>query len=125
MDDYEVGYKKPPKKHQFKPGTSGNHKGRIKGHRNIKNDLMEELSQSIIITENGKKKKLSKQQVFIKQLCTKAMGGDANSGRLLATLILKYLGDEPDSNGDGENILPLEDRELLDHVFKNVRKNHE
>ncbi|MHC4117020.1 MAG: DUF5681 domain-containing protein [Planctomycetota bacterium] len=26
-EDYEVGYKKPPKEHQFKPGQSGNPKG--------------------------------------------------------------------------------------------------
>ena len=28
--DYEVGYKKPPKEYQFKPGVSGNPKGRPK-----------------------------------------------------------------------------------------------
>ena len=28
--DYEVGYGKPPKKHQFKPGQSGNRQGRKK-----------------------------------------------------------------------------------------------
>lgn len=27
-DDYEVGYKKPPKHGQFKPGQSGNRSGR-------------------------------------------------------------------------------------------------
>ena len=26
--DYEVGYKRPPKEHQFKKGVSGNPKGR-------------------------------------------------------------------------------------------------
>ena len=29
-DDYEVGYKKPPKKHQFRKGKSGNPNGRPK-----------------------------------------------------------------------------------------------
>jgi hypothetical protein len=28
MDDDEVGFGKPPKKHQWKPGQSGNPKGR-------------------------------------------------------------------------------------------------
>ena len=31
---YEVGYGKPPKSTQFKPGRSGNPKGRTKGSRN-------------------------------------------------------------------------------------------
>jgi hypothetical protein len=28
--EYEIGYKKPPRKNQFKPGQSGNPKGRPK-----------------------------------------------------------------------------------------------
>jgi len=30
MSDYEVGYKKPPRHSQFKPGNRGNPKGRGK-----------------------------------------------------------------------------------------------
>nr|WP_306262013.1 DUF5681 domain-containing protein [Pararhizobium sp. IMCC21322] len=32
--DYEVGYAKPPQSSRFKPGMSGNPKGRPKGARN-------------------------------------------------------------------------------------------
>ena len=34
MSDHKVGYGKPPKAHQWRPGQSGNPKGRPKGSRN-------------------------------------------------------------------------------------------
>ena len=41
--DYDVGYKKPPKHGRFRKGRSGNAKGRPKGGKNLKTELMEEL----------------------------------------------------------------------------------
>ena len=42
-----VGYKRPPKHTQFKPGQSGNPRGRGKNTRNFKTDLVEELREQI------------------------------------------------------------------------------
>ena len=50
--DYEVGYRKPPKHTRFKPGQSGNLRGRPKGTKNLKTDLMEELGEKILIRGN-------------------------------------------------------------------------
>ena len=41
--DYEVGYGKPPEHTRFQPGRSGNPRGRPKGTKNLKTDLVEEL----------------------------------------------------------------------------------
>ena len=45
--DESVGYGRPPRAHQFKPGQSGNPKGRPKGSKNESTILREILQQKI------------------------------------------------------------------------------
>lgn len=82
-DDDEMGYGKPPKRHQFKPGQSGNSAGRKKGARGLKTDLRAELNAKLAVTENGKTKKLRKQQVMLKALFAKALKGDVRAIELI------------------------------------------
>ena len=48
---YEVGYGKPPEATRFKPGVSGNPKGRPKGTKNRRPALHEERLKDIILDE--------------------------------------------------------------------------
>ena len=48
---YEVGYGKPPKETRFKPGVSGNPKGRPKGAKNRRPALHEERLKEIVLDE--------------------------------------------------------------------------
>ena len=48
---YEVGYGKPPTGSQFKPGRSGNPKGRARGAKNRLPSLSEERLKSIVLEE--------------------------------------------------------------------------
>ncbi len=78
---YEVGYGKPPKSTQFKPGQSGNPKGRTKGSRNgIYTYIQRELNSSITLTDGSK---ITKEQGFARQLTNKALRGDIQSQKLL------------------------------------------
>jgi uncharacterized protein DUF5681 len=90
-DDYAVGYGRPPKHTRFKPGHSGNPKGRPKGTINLKTDLMEELSERISVSEGGKSKKLSKQRALLKSLAAKAIKGDARAMNILLNLMVRVL----------------------------------
>lgn len=90
-DGYEVGYGKPPKHTRFKPGQSGNPKGRPKGTKNLKTDLIEELSETIDIREGGGTRRISKQRAVVKSLAARAIKGDARAASLLASLMLRLL----------------------------------
>ncbi len=78
---YTVGYGKPPKSTQFKPGQSGNPKGRTKGSKNgIYAYIQRELNSSITLTDGSK---ITKEQGFARQLTNKALRGDIQSQKLL------------------------------------------
>lgn len=84
----EVGYMQPPKDKQFKPGCSGNRRGRPKGRKNFHTLLNEILSQNMIVTENGKNIKMSKKTTIITQVVNKAVKGDIKAMSILLPHIL-------------------------------------
>ena len=87
---YEIGYKRPPLNGQFKKGSSGNPKGRPTGSKNLPTLLDEELAEKIVITENGKKKTITRQKAIIKRIVNAAMQGDLKAMRLLIELPRKF-----------------------------------
>ena len=85
--DYEVGYKKPPKEYQFKPGVSGNPKGRPKLIQDFKSDFQDELEEVITLKEGGNIKTMTKQRALIKRLITNALNGNAASIKLVTSIM--------------------------------------
>lgn len=92
-----VGYCRPPEAGQIKPGEVRNPKGRKKGERNLRTDLMEELFSIIEVRENGEKRRMTKQQALVKTLINDALAKGSKSQRLVFELMLKVFGtDEAD-----------------------------
>jgi hypothetical protein len=89
--NYEVGYAKPPKHTQFKPGQSGNRRGRPKGTKNLKTDLQEELGEKILIREGEHSRRVSKQRAVVKTLVTRTLKGDTRAGGQLITMMMRLL----------------------------------
>lgn len=120
-DDYEVGYKKPPKHTQFQPGQSGNPKGRPKGVKNLATDLSEELEQPIVVTEGGKSIKTTKQRAMVKTLMAKALSGDVRAIDLLFRRIFDFdkVLDQPSGDAlsaEDQAILESFRRQLIDQI---------
>ena len=109
MSDYDVGYGKPPKKGQFKPGRSGNPKGRPKGCKNFSTVLVNELSERLTVKEGGKTRRLTKMEAVTKQLVSKALKGDA---RALGELLRQIRAYWPDEGGDGAETLPASESDI-------------
>ena len=96
---YEVGYCKPPRHTRFLPGESGNRRGRPKGTRNLQTDLADELAESIVISERGRQRAISKQRAMLKQLMAKALKGDVRAASTIldrAEQLLDARSDVPD-----------------------------
>src|SRR5271169_186333 len=86
--DYEVGYGKPPRNAGFKKGQSGNPRGRPPGSKNLTTLLNEALNEPVTITENGRRRKITKREAVIKQLVNKSPSSDARSLKILLDLML-------------------------------------
>jgi hypothetical protein len=126
---YPIGYAKPPQSSRYKPGQSGNRRGRLKGAGDLGKMLEDELNLAVEVTEGGRRRKLSKAQISVRQVANKSAGGDLKAflaavdllrktGRLrenstesaavftqedlqAAAEILRFLTKKPDGNDDG------------------------
>ncbi len=74
-----TGYGNPPIESQFKPGQSGNPRGRPKGILNFATDLKRTLEAPITLKDGGKTKRVSTQKAVLLRMREKALKGDARA----------------------------------------------
>ena len=74
--DYKVGHGKPPQSGQFKPGHSGNIKGRPKGLPTTDQIFVREAARLAKVDIGGKFAFISKKEVVMRQLFNLAAKGD-------------------------------------------------
>jgi hypothetical protein len=108
---YAVGYRRPPKASQFAAGKSGNPKGRPKGSRSVGAVLQDIIQQKIVVTENGKTRRIPALEVMLRRLANDAMRSDAGAIKLLLSLIDRYAESTETTLHLGEML--AEDRDIL------------
>jgi hypothetical protein len=97
---YKVGYKRPPRHTQFKPGQSGNPKGRAKGLQNHRTTLNRVMNEKVSVREGDKTRSMTKFEAMLQAQAVKGMKADARSASVILNLMSKtrLLGDEQDAN---------------------------
>ena len=112
--DSKVGYKRPPRHTQLRPGQSGNPSGRPKGTQNLATDLGEELAERIPIREGKRRLVVSKQRAMLKALVAKALEGDTRATSIVLRLVEQVVAPESATAGSQGDELSADDRAILD-----------
>jgi hypothetical protein len=120
---HKVGYKNPPKTKRFIKGQSGNPKGRPKSSKNLKTLIEKEISETVVITENGVRKKLTKAEIISKSIVNAAM---KLNPKALDALLLQWekISDQEEERESRKNkkITEKSDLEIINRVHGKKRK---
>jgi hypothetical protein len=121
-DETKQGYKHPPKSGQFKPGRSGNPRGRPKGTRNLKIDLDKLLRKRVRVRENGEIREISRQEAMLLSLFNKAVqGSDVRAANAIVAMVLKLNPPEPADEAPEE--VTDSDRAIIEDYFNRRARN--
>jgi hypothetical protein len=118
-DDNVVGYGRPPKHSQFKPGRSGNPRGKEKGVRNIASDVKRTLGFLVKFDDRrGKPIRMSTQEYALRRLRAQVLKGDARSLDRLLGLAQIYNNSAPPLSSDFDR---REDVLVMDSIVQRIR----
>ncbi len=101
--DYDIGWCKPPKRTQFKPGQSGNPRGRPKKNKDLTRLIQVELDTTIPVQEAGRGKRITKREAIIKQLINRAIKGDPKATQFVLRHLEKNREVEPFTPTDADD----------------------
>ena len=79
-----VGYARPPIASRFKPGKSGNPRGRPRNSRNLKTIIQGALTAPVVLREGARKRSISKLEGIVLKQVESALKG--NEKAALATI---------------------------------------
>ncbi|MET4330403.1 hypothetical protein ABIB80_006257 [Bradyrhizobium sp. i1.15.2] len=118
--DKGSGYGKPPQHTRFKPGQSGNPRGRPKGSLNFTTDLKTVLLAPVAVNDGGRSRRVTTQKAALLRLREKALKGDVRAlDRFLSLAMAMSVG----SAEETATSLPPEDQAILEAYRRDVLAN--
>ena len=115
LGNYTVGKGRPPTATRWKPGQSGNPKGRPKGTRNAATMAKAELARKVVVNLNGVKRKMSVAQIAFRRLGDKSTGGDIKAFNYLLTLQDNVAPADVDTAGGTTS---EQDKQIIENYYK-------
>jgi len=120
--NYVVGYGKPPLHTLFQKGRSGNPKGRPRGKKNMSTLLSTALDASIIVVENGRRKKITKREAIVTQLVNKSASADLKATQIVLAM-LRDLESQADGSADPSAFTEA-DQEIIQRIQARLRNEN-
>ena len=97
-------------------------RGRRKGTKNLKTDLVEELREKIVIREGDRSQKVSKQRALLKSVLNRAIKGDARAIAIALSTMMRLL-DTGEGAPDVEEALRDDELEILKAFAARARRS--
>jgi Family of unknown function (DUF5681) len=120
--DYAVGYGKPPLHTRFQKGQSGNPKGRPRGRKNMSTLLSNALNGSVIVVENGRRKKITKREAIVTQLVNKSAAADLKATQIVLAM-LRDIDAQADGSADPA-VFTDPDQEIIRRIQARLRNEN-
>ncbi|HWW46861.1 MAG TPA: DUF5681 domain-containing protein [Xanthobacteraceae bacterium] len=110
-----VGYGRPPRQHQFKPGHSGNPRGRPKGATSEAAMLTALLARPVTIHEGGRSRRITLREAIYHRVVQDALKGNLKA---VAFLLSREAAIEQGAAGAAE--MSADDRTVLEAYLQNL-----
>ena len=109
-----VGYRRPPVHTRFKPGQSGNPRGRPKGARSADAIIKAVIGRKVTLHEGGVGRKVDLLEAVVLRLAQDALKGNPKTAALLIKLAQGFSDSEDTTD---PQVLSSQDQKLLDNFL--------
>jgi hypothetical protein len=118
--EYAANYRKPPLHTRFKKGQSGNPRGRPA--KNLPTLLAAALNEKVTVTENGKRRKVTKREAVIAQLVNKSASAELRATKMLIDM-LRDIERRAEAAMAEKNPFSPTDKEVVQQLIARLRRD--